>query len=70
MIKIDGNVKNITGKAWRLVHDGIRVLALIEGTVETITTTKHEIEEFDTEEQAFERIKVLGLELNNEYWLR
>ena len=51
-----------TGAMWRLVYDGKKVLAIIEGTAGTATTTIHAVEEFETEKQVFDRIKVLGLE--------
>jgi len=52
---------NATGKAFRLVHDGTKAF-IIEGTTENITTTIHAVEEFVTEQEALDRIKVLGLE--------
>lgn len=62
MISIDKNgIKTITGKAFRLVHNGKQHLATIEGTAKSKTWTKHEVEEFTTEKQAEDRIKQLGL---------
>ena len=55
-------VKKITGKSFRLVHDG-KVAFIIEGTEENETTTIHSVEEFSTEKQALNRVKALGLEL-------
>lgn len=55
-------VNQATGTKFRLVYDGKTVIAIIEGTDKTITTTCHTIEEFDTEKQALARIKTLGLE--------
>ncbi len=63
MITITGNVKDMTGAKWRLVHNGVKVLALIEGMEKTVTTTIHKVEEFDTEQQVFNGIKGLGLEI-------
>ncbi len=62
MITINSKVKNVTGKMFRLVHDGKKVMALIEGTDITRTSTMHEVEEFETEQLALNRIKDLGLE--------
>lgn len=64
MITIDGKTKNVTGEGFRLVHDRKRVVMLIEGTEETITSTKHEVEEFKTEQEALDWIKKMGLGYN------
>ena len=61
MITIDGKIKNITGKGLRLVHNDIRVIALIEGTKQTITSTTHKVEESNIEQEALNRIGILGL---------
>ena len=61
MITADGVVKNMTGEMSRLVHDGKSVLAIIEGTDKTITTTIHDTEEFKTESESIDRISVLKL---------
>ena len=61
MITADGVVKNMTGEMSRLVHDGKSVLAIIEGTDKTITTTIHYTEEFKTESESIDRISVLKL---------
>jgi hypothetical protein len=55
-------VENATQKAFRLVWEDKKYFALIEGTDKTITSTLHIIEEFETEEQALDRIEILGLE--------
>lgn len=54
----------ITGKGFRLVHDSEKVIALIEGTDTTITTTIYNAEEFKTEKEILDRIEELGLEYN------
>ncbi len=59
-------VNNATGKALRLVHDGKTVIAIIEGTAKTITSTLHTIEEFATKKHAEDRIKELGLQYTKE----
>lgn len=51
--------KKVTGIKWRLVHDGVSVIALIEGG---ITETIQEVLEFDTEKEALVAIETLGLE--------
>ena len=55
-------VENASGKAHRLVHNGQKVMALIEGTDITFTSTIYTIEEFTTKQQAIDRINSLGLE--------
>lgn len=55
-------INTAVGKHFRLVHDGKKVLALVDGADNTVTSTLHPIEEFDTEKQALARIKALGLE--------
>lgn len=62
MITINGNIKTITGDKYRLIHDNTKVLALIDGSEQSKTTTIHEVEEFETEQQAIQRIEDLGLE--------
>ena len=51
--------KRITGKGYRLVHDGKSVIALIDG--EGITWTLNQCDEFETEDLSLEAIKKLGL---------
>jgi len=58
-------VKKITGKGFRLVHDG-KVAFIIEGTDKNETTTMQEVEEFGTEQEAKNRVKALGLEVKKE----
>ena len=55
-------VEKAAGAAYRLVHNGQKVMALIEGTDSTITTSIYTIEEFATKQEAIDRINVLGLE--------
>ncbi|KKL03618.1 hypothetical protein LCGC14_2624340, partial [marine sediment metagenome] len=55
-------VETASGKAYRLVHNGQKVMALIEGTDITFTTSIYTIEEFVTKQQALDRINSLGLE--------
>ena len=54
-------VNHASGKAWRLVHDDVKVVAVIEGMDKTITSTMHAIEEFDTEKADKDRIEALTL---------
>ena len=60
----EGDIKNITGESWRLVYDGEKVIALIEGTSDSVTSTSAEntVQEFNTEEEALDKIKELKLE--------
>jgi len=51
--------KEITGKDYRLVHDGKKVIALLAG--QGITWTLDKCEEYATEELALEAIEKLGL---------
>ncbi len=65
LVTVDGQeypFKNLTGAKWRLVHNGEKVLALIEGTERTVTSTMHSVEEFDTRQAALDRIEALNLE--------
>lgn len=59
--KFEFKINTASGKTFRLIHDGKKVLALIPGTEDTVTSTLHPIEEFETEKQALDRIKDLGL---------
>lgn len=54
-------VNEAKGRAFRLVHDD-KSGFVIEGTGETITTSMHAIEEFDTEKKFLDRIEILNLE--------
>jgi len=56
-------VKKITGKAWRLVYDGSKGIALINGADLSITTTIHDVNEYETEVLALEAIEQLDLEI-------
>jgi hypothetical protein len=66
MITIDEKTKygtkNVTGTGFRLVHNDTKVVALIEGTEQTITSTNHKAEERSTKQEALTRIDILGLE--------
>ena len=55
-------VENATQKAFRLVWEGKKCFALVEGTDKTITSTLCNIEENETEAEALDRIEELGLE--------
>ena len=56
-------VNHASGKSFRLVHDDVKVVAVIEGMDKTITSTMHTIEEFDTEKAVADRIEALNLTL-------
>ncbi len=55
-------IENASGQAFRLVHNGLKVMALIEGADNTTTSTIYTIEEFATKQQVIDRINSLGLE--------
>ena len=46
------NVNEVTGRLWRLIHDGERVLFLFEGADDNVTTTIYNVEEFETKREA------------------
>jgi hypothetical protein len=50
-----------SGQAFRLVHDGTKVISLIEGTDSDKTTSEHTIVEFGTEQDALDYILEQGL---------
>ena len=54
-------VNVMTGKNFRLVHNGKSVLALVEGSTKHQTVTIYNTEECATRLEATERIKALGL---------
>lgn len=66
MITIDDKTKygtkNVTGEGFRLVHNNEKVVTIVEGTAETITSTNHEVEEFETEQEVLGQITKAGLE--------
>jgi hypothetical protein len=64
MIKIKDGVKNITGKGFRLIWVEKKVVALIEGTERTVTSTAafRDVEEKIEKQAALDRITELGLE--------
>lgn len=70
MIKTDNvyDHKNITGKAWRLIHYQGKVVALVEGTDKSVTSypAKYTGLEFSTKDEAFKEIEKLGLEYEDE----
>ena len=49
------------GNCWRLVHDGEKVRALVEGSDKDITSSMSIIEEFETKQDVLKRINTLGL---------
>lgn len=56
-----GTLKHMTEAMSRLVFSGNRVLALIKGTERTVTSTSHEVREFETEQESLDYIGVSGL---------
>ena len=59
--KLSFKANYVTGKGFRLVHNGITAFALIEGTDKSKTRTIYTVAEFDSEEKALEEIKKLNL---------
>ena len=55
-----GKRKEISGKDWRLVHDDVKVIGLIEGI--GITYTLEKVEEYKTEALALAAIELLHLD--------
>lgn len=55
----DSHAWKAIGKGFRVVHN----VGLIEGTDKDMTTSTHEIEEFQTSEKAEVRAKELGLDV-------
>lgn len=66
MITEKDGIKNITGKMWRVVHDGEKVVAVIEGTETNVTSTSHSVMEFETQEECLAAIGCLGLKYDPE----
>jgi len=60
--KLELPVKRSSGKGWRLIHDGEKVLDIVEGTAQSVTSTIQHIEEFKTKKAMNSRIKALKLE--------
>ena len=54
-----------SGALFRLVHDGTKVISLIEGTDKDKTTSENTIVEFLTEQEALDFIQAEGLEYEN-----
>jgi hypothetical protein len=63
MITIDQRIKckKVTGKMFRLVYDDKQIIAIIDGTDESKTWTKHNVGEFNVRSQALAQIDELGL---------
>ena len=64
--KLQFKVNELTGIAFRLIHNDTDVYALIEGTKQSKTTTIFRAEEFKTEQEALTQIKKLGLKYETE----
>ena len=60
-VKADKGINKATGKGWRLIHDGKKVIAMIEGDPFSETTTRHQIF-IGTEQKCRAEIKRLKLE--------
>ncbi|MCK5641142.1 MAG: hypothetical protein KAJ19_10105 [Gammaproteobacteria bacterium] len=55
---------NTTGPDYRLIHNGVKVIGLIDGKTAPVTTSPDwlQVEEFPTKESALNAIDRLGLE--------
>lgn len=54
-------INNATDTNFYLIYKNKKVLALIEGTNETVISTIHIMEEFNTKQEALDRVLVLEL---------
>ena len=61
MIKEEKGIKTSTGDNFRLVHDSVNKVAVIEGTAFTFTSTKHSVEEFIDQASVDLRVGELNL---------
>ena len=59
-------VNNARGKAYRLVHDGIKVRTIVVGSEDNVTSTLSTIEEFQTKDEVIARIEELKLAFDQE----
>lgn len=70
MIVYDTKIKckRVTGKKNRLVYNtkSNELIWIINGTDKSKTWTKHEVEECDSEQIAWDRVSDLGLSVNND----
>ena len=69
MIIHDINIKckRVTGKKFRLVYNAKlnELICIINGTDKSKTWTKHEVEEYDSEQIAWDRVSDLELLVDN-----
>ncbi len=63
MITSVNGVNTATGPWYRLVTIGKKATIINATETETQTSTRHQIKEFATEQEALDRVKELGLEL-------
>lgn len=61
MKMVKDGITTSSGKGVRLVHDGVNVIEIIDGTDITFTSTKHTIEECVDMQAAFDKIATSGL---------
>ena len=59
-------VNHARGKAYRLVHDGIKVRTIVVGRDDNTTSTMSTIEEFETKQEVIARIEELKLAFDPE----
>lgn len=61
------NINYVSKKGFRLIHDGVKLIAIIEGTEQSITMTIFEVEEFVTKKEALDKVSNLGLEIEDKF---
>jgi len=62
------SAKTVSGEGIRMIHDTKKVLTLIQGSKDNMTTTIHPVEEFLNEKDLLDRINKLNLECDEELW--
>lgn len=55
-------INHSVANAWRLVHNNTEVISIISGSENDKTSSKDNIEEFDTYDQVLNRINELNLD--------
>lgn len=71
-ITIKGAIKTARGRKVRAVHDGSKVLAIIDGSDNTVTSTAHTMVEFNSRDEALSRLDEMNLKRPEEVipWLQ
>lgn len=63
-------IKHVSEKGFRLIHNNVKLIAIIAGTERSITMTIFEVEKFATREEALDKVSKLKLEIENEFEIR